>query len=71
MGKKEQTIYTCDRCGAEMSKDATNRFGLRKYKYIYGFNSYTPTDDYDEELYLCVKCVRGLYKYLKGGVVNS
>jgi len=71
MGKKEQTIYTCDRCGVKISADVRSQFLLRKYKYVYEFMSYLPTEEFPEIMYLCSKCRKELKMFMKGGEVNG
>ena len=56
MGKKEQTIYTCDRCGMITSDEIKNMFGLRKYRYMYGFGAYVTTDEFEDKICLCPNC---------------
>lgn len=70
MGKKEQTIYTCDRCGVEINADSRNKFLLRKRKYVYEFMSYIPTEEFPDIMYLCSKCRKELKMFLKDGEVE-
>ena len=71
MGKKEQTIYTCDRCGMITSDEIKNMFGLRKYRYMYGFGAYVTTDEFEDKICLCPNCGKDLRRFLKGSAIDG
>ena len=62
MGKKEVTIYTCDRCGATIS-DTVNSIGAWHYMHV--FKWFVPTVSRYKIAYVCGECYEGFRKWYR------
>ena len=57
MAKREMTVYTCDRCGAEITNTIKDRvFNIGHFKYIHVFKWFVPMGDRYRLFYLCRDC---------------
>lgn len=68
MGKKEQTIYSCDRCGAVISEDALTVIGRHSFMHVLKW--WMPIECRYKLVYLCKSCDEKYKRFLKGGEVN-
>ena len=69
MGKKEQTIYTCDRCGAVISGDSSTVIGRHSFMHVLKW--WIPTECQYKIVYLCKFCDGKYKKFLGGGEVKD
>ena len=68
MGKKEQTIYTCDRCGDVICSEPT---AIGRHKYLNILKRWVPEVCHYNLVYLCKSCTDKYLLFLKGGEVND
>ena len=69
MGKKEQTIYTCDRCGAVISGYSPTVIGRHSFMNVLKW--WMPIECQYKLVYLCKFCTDKYLLFLEGGEVNG